>query len=364
MQIKQLTKALERLAPPSLQESYDNSGLLIGQEDSSIESALICLDCTEDVVSEAIKLKAGLIIAHHPIIFSGLKRFNGANYVQRTVELAIRNNIAVYAIHTNLDNVRSGVNAMIAKKLGLSNTSILQAIKGKLLKLVVFCPEDQAEEVRNAMWTAGAGQIGAYDQCSFNSQGNGTFRPNESANPYVGKVAELHSEKEQRIEMILPDWVLKDVVSAMKDAHPYEEVAYDLYRLENENSQIGAGMLGELEIEMNGQDFLKHLKSSMNAAMVRHTRIPDGPLKRIAICGGSGSFLLSNAIRAKADVFVTADFKYHQFFDAEDKIMIADIGHFETEQFTVELLGDELRQIFPKFALHFTSVNTNPINYF
>ena len=364
MQIKSIISFLESIAPASLQESYDNSGLIVGKPETEVESALLCLDCTEEVIQEAISKKAGLVIAHHPIVFSGLKRFNGANYVQRAVELAIKHDIAIYAIHTNLDNVLKGVNDRIAERLGLINRRILQPIKGRMLKLVVFCPVEHSAALRQAMWDKGCGNIGNYDECSFNLEGTGTFRAAQGANPFVGKVGETHFEKEVRIEVLLQDWNLQPVLKAMRDNHPYEEVAYDIYRMENEDYTIGSGLIAELPKPMPATDFLAYLKEKLNTGTIRYTQPPKAEISKIALCGGSGSFLLGKAMQSGADVLVTADFKYHQFFDAEGKIMIADIGHFESEQFTLELIGDELRRIFPKFATHFTSVNTNPINYF
>ncbi|TNE30556.1 MAG: Nif3-like dinuclear metal center hexameric protein [Bacteroidetes bacterium] len=362
MRVKDITQFLDSMAPPAYQESYDNSGLLVGDANAEIESAIISLDVTEEVVREAIEKGAGLIVSHHPIIFGGLKRLTGKNYVERTVMLAIRHGIALYAIHTNLDNVSHGVNAKLCEVLGLENTRILAPKAGILRKLVTFVPKSHTEEVVSALFAAGAGHVGAYDQCSFRSEGVGTFRGGEGTDPFVGVPGERHEEIEERVEVILPVDRTKTVLAALFEAHPYEEVAWDLFQLENELLEVGSGMIGTLPKEMSTEAFLAHLKKSVGG-VVRFTRPLSDTVKTIAVCGGSGSFLLKNAMAAKADVFVTADYKYHQFFDAEDRIVIADIGHFESEQFTIDLLYDAVHEKFPNFATFQTAVKTNPILY-
>lgn len=363
MKLSEILDFLESIAPPALQESYDNSGLITGNRSMEITGAIVSLDCIEAVVDEAIANKCNLIIAHHPIVFSGIKKLNGKNYIERTVIKAIKNDIAIYAIHTNLDNVPDGVNAKIGEKLGLKNLRILSPKSGLLRKFVTFCPADAAEKVRQALWNAGAGVIGNYDSASFNTIGTGTYRGNENSNPVIGEKGKLMREPEERIEMIYPAYLERKILSALRASHPYEEIAYDLFTLENKWNQIGAGMIGEIEKPLPVLDFLKQVKNAMKADVVRYTPIPDKMVSKVAICGGSGSFLLQEAMAAGADILVTADFKYHQFFDGEGKIVIADIGHFETEQFTVELLYDRLKQNFPTFAVRQTGVHTNPITY-
>lgn len=363
MKAIEVIEFLEQLAPPSLQESYDNSGLLVGDEQTEVTGILVSLDCTEDVLEDAIEKGCNLIVSHHPIVFGGLKRFNGKNYVERTVMKAIKNNLLLYAIHTNLDNVINGVNQRIAERLGLNNTRILQPKKQLLKKVVTYCPSAYADQVRRAMWNAGAGEIGKYDQCSFNTVGTGTFRPNEGADPFVGTVGTLQEEPEVRIETVVPDHNVKRVLNAMKQAHPYEEVAFDVFPMDNIWQEVGAGMVGELPMEVDALEFLASLKSTMKTDCVRYTLPHRQSVKKIAVCGGSGSFLLNAAISAGADVFITGDFKYHQFFDANDRIIIADIGHYESEQFTIQLLAEKLADKFPTFAPHLTRVRTNPINY-
>jgi len=364
MRLALLIKHLESVAPPSYQEDYDNSGLLVGDPEQEVYGALVALDCTEAVIDEAIAQGLDLVITHHPIVFKGLKRLNGKSYVERVVMKAVRNNIALYAIHTNLDAVMTGVNGAIAERLGLRNVRILRPKSGVLKKLVTFCPKEQAEQLRRALFDAGAGHIGKYSECSFSAEGSGTFKAEEGADPYVGHIGERHLEREERIETVFHDHDERKVILALLENHPYEEVAYDVYRLDNKLETAGSGMIGWLEKEMDGKAFLGLVKDAMDAAVIRHTKLLPARISRVAVCGGSGSFLLKDAIAAGADAFVTADFKYHEFFDAEEKLVIADIGHFESEQFTSNLLIDIIQEKFPNFAIRLTEHNTNPINYF
>lgn len=362
--IKDLTQYLERIAPAAYQESYDNSGLIVGDPNTIISGVLICLDSTEAIVDEAIAKGANLIVAHHPIVFKGLKRFNGRNYVERVVMKAIKHDIAIYAIHTNLDSVLyEGVNTRIAEMLGLENTKILAPKAQILRQLVTFVPSENAENVRKALFGAGAGAIGNYDECSFNLIGFGTFRANDKAKPFIGDANVQHREAETRIEVVFQNHQQSAIMAALKLAHPYEEVAYYISQLENTQAEIGAGMIGTLPKPMAAAAFLKQLKSTMKAGVVRHTALGDKPISKVAVCGGAGGFLLNDAIAQGADLFVTADYKYHEFFDADGKIIIADIGHFESEQYTISLLFDVLSKKYSTFALYCTEVNTNPVHY-
>lgn len=364
MKLQEITDYLEDNFPLSLQESYDNSGLLIGDKSMELKSALICLDSTEEVVEEAIRKGANIIIAHHPIIFSGLKSLTGKTYIERVVMRCIQNNIALYAIHTNLDNHKHGVNAEIAKKIGLKNCSILRPKKGGLCKLVVYLPQKALEAVDKALFEKGAGKIGNYSDCHFRSEGIGTFKPNIEANPLIGEAEKRSAISEYRVEYLVPVSKLKTVLVALETSHPYEEIAYDILPIENKNQDEGAGMIGELDNAQSEKDFLQELKTIFNCGIIRHTQLLNKSIKRIALCGGSGSFLLEDALKAKVDIFITADFKYHDFFDAENKLLIADIGHFESEQFTTNLLAEKLKEKFTNFVIHLTEINTNPINYF
>lgn len=364
MKIKELTSFLETVAPPSLQENYDNSGLLVGNPNDEIHKAIVCLDCIEAVVDEAIAKKADIIIAHHPIIFGSLKKLNGKNYVERTVIKAIKHNIAIYAIHTNLDNVMRGVNEVICNKIGLQHTQILAPKEGLLSKLITFVPNENAEEVRRALFDAGAGQIGNYYEASFNASGMGTFKGNEFSNPAIGMQGVQERVEEQRVEVLLENYKLHKVLNALFAAHPYEEVAYDIIPLKNVHQQIGSGMVGMLEKPMKTKDFMALLKQQFRLKVIRHTNIVKEEVQRIAVCGGSGSFLLKEAKAQNADVFITADFKYHEFFDAENQLLILDIGHYESEQFTSEFLMREMNKKFLNFAVFLTEVNTNPVQYY
>ncbi|MGK6350628.1 Nif3-like dinuclear metal center hexameric protein [Parapedobacter sp. DT-150] len=364
MLIRELTAYLESLAPLDYQESYDNSGLIVGDPNGEVKQALIALDCTEAVVDEAIDLGCELIISHHPIVFKGLKRFNGSTYVERAVMKAIKQDIALYAIHTNLDNVMGGVNSKIAERLGLRHTAILSPKSGILRKLAVFVPLSHVERVRAALFAAGAGHVGHYDECSFNVAGYGTFRGGKGTDPFVGIPGEQHREEEVRVEVIFPANRERAVLLGLFEAHPYEEVAYDVYRMENNHQQVGSGMIGQLEVPLSETDFLGLLKDRLNARVIRHTVLRGKPVGRVAVCGGAGGFLLGQAIRSGADAFVTADYKYHEFFDAEGKIVIADVGHFESEQFTQQLLLEIIQKKFPNFAVRLTGTDTNPIKYY
>jgi len=363
MKLKEITDCLEAYAPLAYQESYDNAGLICGSHDMDITSALICLDSTEAIIDEAIAGGCNLVIAHHPIVFSGLKKFNGKNYVERVIIKAIQNNIAIYAAHTNLDSVHNGVNAKIAEKLGLINCTVLSPQKNLLKKLVTFCPVESEDGIRKALFDAGAGHISNYDECSFNTSGTGTFRAGPGSHPFIGEQGKQHYEKEVKIETIYPQQIESQLLKALLQAHPYEEVAYDLIPITNAHNQVGAGLIGELPAETDAMVFLTQLKIIMKADCMRYTALRDKKIKKVAICGGSGSFLLGDAIKNGADIFVTADFKYHQFFDAENRIVIADIGHYESEQFTVELFYEILKKKFPTFAVLKSTINTNPIKY-
>ncbi len=362
--ILEIIQCIEEFAPPMYQESYDNSGLIVGDENRKIKKALVTLDCTEDVIKEAITLGCQLVIAHHPIVFKGLKSLTGKNYVERTILKAIKKDIAIYACHTNLDNVEQGVNKKIAQRLGLINTTVLAPMKNTLKQLYTYAPLSEAENIRQSLYKAGAGKIGNYEECSFNSIGLGTFKASGDAKPFLGKVNEPHEEKEVKIEVVFPVHSERNVLKALRNSHPYEEIAYGLINIEIPNNTLGAGLVGKLPNAISENNFLKLLKTKMKASCIRHTKLSGNNISTIAVCGGSGSFLLKDAIHAKADVFVTADFKYHEFFDAENHLLIADIGHYESEQFTNEIFSELLSKKFPTFAVLKTTVITNPVNYY
>ncbi|MFA5782338.1 MAG: Nif3-like dinuclear metal center hexameric protein [Bacteroidales bacterium] len=363
MKIKEIIGCIEKQAPLQLQESYDNSGLIIGSAETEVNKALICIDVTEEVINEAIADSCDIIISHHPLIFGGIKKISNSNSSGNCIIKAIRNEIAVYAAHTNLDNVQGGVNSILCQKLGLSDCKILKPQKNILKKLATFCPADKAEVVRKALFDAGAGHIGNYDCCSYNTEGYGTFRALENANPYIGEINKLHSENEVKIEIIYPVFVENDLLKALFASHPYEEVAYDIYPLENEYNKAGEGMIGELSEAKDCGSFLQEIKNILGTKTIRHSKIIKQMIKRIAVCGGAGGFLIKDALSANADILLTADLKYHQFFDTEDKIIIADIGHYESEQFAKEILYKIINENFPTFAVQISKVNSNPVFY-
>lgn len=364
MKLKQITSVLEQIAPLSLQEKYDNSGLIVGSSDQEVSSVLVSLDCTEEVIQEAIDSGCNMVIAHHPIVFSGLKRFNGKSYVERAIMKAIKHDIALYAIHTNLDNVDTGVNKYLCELLGIQKTKILSPKSDLMFKLVTFVPDAHKEEVKAALFAAGAGAIGNYAECSFSSQGEGTFKANEGATPFVGEQGKRHHEQETRLEMVFESWRKGDVLNALKTAHPYEEVAFDVLALDGKHRSVGSGMVGELEEPMDLHAFFDRMKNVLGVSVVKHTARVKEKVKRIAVCGGSGFFLLNAAKSSKADVFVTSDVKYHEFFDAEKKLVLADIGHWESEHRTIELIQRILNEKFATFAVHLSKTNTNPVKYY
>ncbi len=364
MKLKDITKSLQEWAPLPFQESYDNSGLIVGDEEMLIEGCLISLDLTESVIEEALKNQCNMIISHHPIVFKGIKKLSGNHWVNRCLIKAIKNDLAIYAIHTNLDNVMHGVNGMIAHRLKLTHGKVLRPMTNALHKLVTFVPIEYKSKILKALHQAGAGDIGNYKECSFNITGEGVFKPAAGANPTLGSLDKLESVKESRIEVILPRHKKDIILSALKSAHPYEEVPYYLTSLENNQENLGAGLIGQLPNPMPIMDFLGHLKLSMGLKHIRHTPLISKKVERIAICGGSGSFLLNDACALGADIFISADFKYHDFFEADSRIIIADIGHYESEVFTKQLLCDFLNEKFTNIAFRLSKVNTNPINYF
>jgi len=363
VKLKDLISQLEQYAPPAFQESYDNSGLITGNIEKTINSGLIGFDVTEDLVEEAIKLNAGVIITHHPLLLEGIKKLTANSYRERILIRAIKNDIAIYSAHTNLDSVKAGISSKLCDKIGLENCNILAPKENILKKLVVFVPKSHADELRNVLFETGAGHIGNYDSCSFNLDGRGSFRGGENTRPFSGKKGKLNYEEEVRIETIFLKHQQFELIKKLIEIHPYEEPAYDIYPLDNKYGEAGFGMTGYLKNEIEESEFLKLLKKIFNANGIRYSNFLGKPIKKVALCGGSGSFLLQNAIASEADIFITGDYKYHQFFDADGKILIADIGHYESEQVAMEIFYDILTKKFPNFALHLSKYSSNPINY-
>jgi len=364
MLVNDILNCITEVAQLQWQESYDNAGLQVGDLSAEAHKALICLDITEEVVDEAIAKNCNVIVSHHPLIFKGLKHLTPQTYIERAVMKAIKHDIAMISMHTNLDNSCLGVSRILAERLGLKDLHILQPLEGHLKKLVVYVPLSAAEAVRNAMFEAGAGCIGNYDSCSFNVQGRGSFRAGEMAHPYVGEIGKVHFEDEVRIETVVPKYALSQVIAAMLKVHPYEEVAYDVFALENEFQQAGAGMIGELENPMEEVDFLQLVSETIESPCLRHSALTGRKIQRVALCGGSGSPFMGDAMRQKADAYLTADIKYHDFFIPEGRLLMVDGGHFETEQFTKELICELIRKKFPTFAAVIADTNTNAVHYF
>ncbi|WP_139957836.1 Nif3-like dinuclear metal center hexameric protein [Flavicella sediminum] len=361
--IKDVTTSIEKLAPLAYAESFDNVGLLVGSYETEVSGVLVTLDSLEATIDEAIEKKCNLVVSFHPIIFSGLKKINGSNYVERVVIKAIKNDIAIYAMHTALDNCFHGVSAKMCEVLGLKNRKVLIPQKHNIKKLLTYVPVENANRLRKALFAQGAGNIGNYDSCSFNVEGFGTYRGNEDSNPTVGKKGELKSEKEIIIGIIFEKHLEANIRKTLFDNHPYEEVAYEITTLENQHQHIGIGMVAEFDEAMDEKDFLQHVKSAMKTDCIRHSKLLNKAIKKVAVLGGSGSFAIENAKMAGADAYISADFKYHEFYKAENQLLITDIGHYESEQFTKNLLVDYLTKKFTNFAIILSDKNTNPIYY-
>lgn len=361
--VSEITTCIETFAPLQLQESYDNSGLQVGLSSSSVAAAILSLDITEEVIDEAIAKGIDMVIAHHPLIFSGIKSLTGATEVERIVVKSIKNNICLYSCHTNLDITANGVSFMMGQKMGLTNLKVLDPLSNHLQKIVVFVPEAHAQDVRQAMFDAGAGNIGNYSSCSFSHTGTGSFKAEAGATPFVGQVDVLHSEPEVRIEVVCPSYCTGTVLRRMVEVHPYEEVAYDVIPLANTIGNLGLGAVGDFEEPISIDDFLAVVKNTYRVPCIRYTNAVSKTISRVAVCGGSGYSLLEKAISSGAQAFITGDVKYHNFFDAKGKLMLMDIGHFESEYSSLEIISSLLKKNFPNFAVYIAETNSNPINY-
>jgi dinuclear metal center YbgI/SA1388 family protein len=364
MIVKDIIEIIEELAPSYYAEDFDNTGLLVGEQDMKVTGALITLDTLESVVDEAIKNNCNLIISFHPIIFSGLKKLNNKTYVERVIHKAIKHDVAIYAMHTALDNVSKGVNGMICEKLGLKNTSVLIPKSKTIKKLTAYVPKANAKAVRDSLFNAGGGSIGNYDLCSFNIEGIGTFNGNENSNPTIGKPGKTQFEEEIQINMTFSSHLQSKILKALFENHPYEEVAYEIETLENNDQDRGIGMVGEFEKALDPSEAFAHIKSVFKTGVIRHSQFNKKIIKRVAVLGGSGAFAIERAKAAKADLYITADLKYHDFYKAENEILLADIGHYESEQYTKDLIHAYLTKKIPNFALVLSNINTNPIQYY
>ncbi len=363
MKIKEILHAIEQLAPIPLQEGFDNSGVQIGDVNQEARGALVCIDVTEAVMDEAVALGCNLVISHHPLAFKAFKSLTGKNYIERCMIKACKHDIVVYAAHTNLDNAIGGINYYLADMLNLQHVRILDPQPNKLLKLVTFVPHTHAAIVRSALFNAGAGNIGAYDSCSYSVSGEGTFRAGENTNPFCGQIGELHTEQEIRIEVVLPAFRQQDVLRSLIAVHPYEEPAYDFYALQNTWSQAGSGVVGTLPEEMDEEDFLYMLKDTLHLSTIMHSKLRGKPVRDIALCSGSGAFLISKAIGYDADVFITGEAKYNDYYDVEDRILLATVGHYESEIYTKNIFFDIISEKYPNFAVYMSGFDANPVNY-
>jgi dinuclear metal center YbgI/SA1388 family protein len=363
MKIEEVVRTLERFAPLPLQDGFDNAGLQIGLTDVETTGVLLCLDVTETILTEAIQLGCNLIVSHHPLLFKGYASLTGKDYTERCIIKAIKNDIVIYSAHTNLDNATGGVNFKIAEKIGLNHVQILDPKENTLLKLVTYVPSTYANKVRNALFTAGCGNTGNYDSCSYSSGGKGTFRAKEGAKPFCGSIGKLSGQEEIKIETVLPVYKKTEAVNALIEAHPYEEPVYDLYPILNTWAQAGAGVIGDLEEPESELDFLKRIKKIFDAGCLKHNEFSGRFIRKVALGGGAGAFLLPQVFHSKADVFITGEMKYHDYFKCETNILIAEIGHYESEQYTSDIFRFVITEMFPHVNIHISKVNTNPIKY-
>lgn len=364
MKIQDIINVLEEMAPTAYAEDFDNVGLLLGDKNETCTGVLVCHDALENVIDEAIATNCNLVVCFHPILFSGLKKITGKNYVERTVLKAIKNDIAIFAVHTALDNHKNGVNKIMCDALGLKNSKILVPKQQFIKKLTTYTTPENVEQVKQALFNAGAGAIGDYNECSFTSEGTGSYRGNENTNPTVGTVGELMHEKEIKIEVIFEKHLQNQILNTLFKAHVYEQVAYQIVTLDNQHQDIGLGMIAEFETPMSEQNFLQFVKDNMQCGGIRHSALLNKQIKRVAVLGGSGSFAIAAAINQNADAFLTADLKYHQFYEAENKLLLCDIGHFESERYTKNYIFDYITKKLRNFAIILSQENTNPVKYF
>ncbi len=366
MTIADIEQIIEGWAPQWTAWERDNVGLQVGDRARSVSRVLVALDVTEQIVEEAREKRAELIVSHHPLLFRPPSSITASNDIGRLVLMLVESRIAVYSAHTNLDFTKQGVSFALAETLGLKKIRFLSPLKGMQSKIVVFVPADHADRVAEGMSSAGAGVIGEYSSCSFRLSGAGTFRGSPNSHPVVGKAGRPETVEEMRLEMIAPRARVSAIVAAMKEAHPYEEVAYDVYPLDNESTNYGMGAIGELEAAQTLKTFLEHSKRALKAEALRFTGDLHRKIRHVAVCGGSGSDLLPTALSAKADVFVTADVRYHTFHAAGD-LALVDAGHWETEQVILEPLADRLRraakQKKQRLEVLVTQYSTNPTHY-
>ena len=364
MRIEKIISIIEKWAPTAYAEDFDNVGLLLGNAEAECMGILITHDVTENVIEEAVEKKFNLIICFHPIIFSGLKKLTGKTYVERVVTKTIKNDIAVYAIHTALDNHKEGVSYSLAVALGLKNIQILMPQKNTLKQLITYVPKENSATLLEALYQSGAGALGNYDQCSFITEGTGSFRGNENSKPHLGKKLIREEVREVQLSLVFQKHLEGKIIQTLFENHPYEEIAYQVHPLDNTNQGIGIGSIGIFGEEITEQDFLKLVVEKLETSFIRHSALSKRKIKKVAILGGSGSFVIPTAKQKKVDALVTADLKYHDFFQAEGHILLVDGGHYETERFTKKLIYNHLIEKLPNFAIALSKSITNPVNYF
>ncbi|MBP5687674.1 MAG: Nif3-like dinuclear metal center hexameric protein [Muribaculaceae bacterium] len=362
MKVKEITDAIEAVAPLYLQESWDNSGMQVGDQDSEVTGVVLCTDVREEIVDEAIERGANMIISHHPLLFRGLKKIVGRSYQERIVAKAIKNDITIYCAHTNMDSAVGGVNFKMAEKLGMTGVRVLDPQQGTQRKIVVFVPTEAVAMVEKAMCDAGAGRLGNYDNCTYSMNGEGHYRALDGAEPWAGKVGEKHSEPEVRLEVLVHKALCGRVVAAMIKAHPYEEPAFDIIALENGDKYAGLGVIGDVEPQ-DARGFLEKVKNAFEVEAVRYSGNLDRQVRRVAMCGGAGADFIGLAMSQGADVYITGDMKYHEFQGNEERIILADIGHYESEHYTKEIFYDIISKKNPNFAVDFAKSEKNQVKY-
>ncbi|HUN66397.1 MAG TPA: Nif3-like dinuclear metal center hexameric protein [Bacteroidota bacterium] len=367
MVLRDIDRLLEEWAPKALAWEGDNVGIQIGNPSGKIRTILLALDLTDEVVREAVRRRADLVMTHHPLLFRPPRALRTDDRTGRLALALARNNIALHALHTNLDFAPGGVSHALAKELGLDRIATLQPLTGQFQKIVVFVPLSHSDAVMEAMAGEGAGRIGNYDRCSFRTAGSGTFRPLSGARPYTGSAGVLEQVGEERIEMIVPRWKSGRVIEAMRRVHPYEEVAFDLFDLATEVTGYGAGAVGSLPRAMTLRGFLAHVRRRLGTPHLRYAGRPERPVRTVAVCGGSGGEYLPAALRAGADAFVTADLRYHTFQGCDGALALIDAGHYETEVVVLRHLRAYLKSR-PEIRtggvkVFVTAQNTNSVHY-
>ena len=364
MKIKEVIQFLEQKFPLHWQEDFDNCGVQCGDKERELTGIVVCFDMSEAVIDEALAQGSNMVISHHPIIYKhGLKKIEPTNRVGKIIYKALENKILLYSMHTNIDSGKAGGNVLFAKKLELQNLSVLVPKENQFCKLVVFVPAENSALLKEAMFKIGCGNIGNYSHCSYSCEGIGSFKPLTGVNPHIGKHNRLERVDEERIEMIFPKNIKRQVIETLYGHHPYEEPAFDIITLENQNREVGLGRIGLLPTSMLAKDFILYIKEKLNLDFVKFSGNRDAEIKKVAVCGGGGASFISEALTAGVNAYITGDLKYHDFFIPENKMLLIDIGHFEGEHFIREIITSLLQENFNTFATHFTEVEIPVIHH-